>query len=229
MAVELTLTCTAEQQVLAHFGDETQPLIPPTPLANLARIEGDSNPYQLNPAGLGLLLYQAMGGPALIERLDQDDDNLLLLRTDEQTAAFPWEYAATPEGLFLVRRYGFLRLLPQAKKARPPKSGVLNFIVLAADPLVDQQGHPIRASSRFDPDPDPEATAPRLDLERELAEIQQILRASGKALIAGRIPPTQTHLRQALRRGPAVLHLSCHGTVIEQKTGQSVSFQPILL
>jgi hypothetical protein len=62
MAVQLTLSCTAGQQVLAHLGDESQPLVPPISLAELARIENDSNPYRLDPFGLGLKLYQAMGG-----------------------------------------------------------------------------------------------------------------------------------------------------------------------
>ena len=94
MAVQLTLSCTVGQQVLAHLGDESQPLVPPTPLADLARIENDSNPYQFDPFGLGLKLYQAMGGQALIDRLEQDDDDLLLLITDDRTAAWPWGSAS---------------------------------------------------------------------------------------------------------------------------------------
>lgn len=228
MAVTLTLTCTPDQHVLAHLGDQAQPLVPPAPLAGLPRIEGDSNPYLFDPAGLGLKLFQAMGGDLLLKQLDEDGERLLLLVTDAQTRAIPWEYAALSPQDFLACRYGFLRLLPQAQKPRPAREGALNFVVLAADPLVDHHGQPIPARSRFNPDPPAGDTAPRLELETELQHIRRVLIESGQAVEARLVPPTQEHLRQALRRGPAVLHLSCHGNVIEQQQGSSVTQQAIL-
>ena len=48
----------------------------------------------------------------------------------------PWEYAAGPDGSFLACDYGFLRLLPYVRPARPAAAAPLNFIALAADPLV---------------------------------------------------------------------------------------------
>jgi hypothetical protein len=225
MAITLTLAMTADQQVLSHLGDPSQPLAPPTPLSTLTRIEGTSNPYQFDPFGLGLQLFQALGGQNLLEQLNRDSDNLLLLVVDEQTAAIPWEYAATPEQSFLVLRYGFLRLLPEVLPLNVTTNGPLNLIVLAADPLVDQQGRPILARTRFNPNPGADETAPRLDLKTELAAIQQVLHDSGRTLAAQRIPPTKAALQRALRGAPAMLHLSCHGTVIKQQDGR---LQPLL-
>jgi hypothetical protein len=64
MAVQLTLTSGADAGIIAQVAGEAQPLTTPTPLATLARIEGESNPYTFDPFGLGLKLYQAMGSPS---------------------------------------------------------------------------------------------------------------------------------------------------------------------
>ena len=97
-------------------------------------------------------------------------------------------------------RYGMLRLIEQS--APPPHSnGPLQFIALGADPLVDAKGE---AREGY-----------RLDIDNELAAIQQTLANSGKVVQGQRIAPTKSALQQALRRGPAILHLSSHGNVVE--------------
>ena len=48
------------------------------------------------------------------------------------------------------------------------------------------------------------------------------------SLTAQRIPPTVDHLRAALRRGPAVLHLSCHGELIATQTAGGNGHQAVL-
>ena len=228
MAIQLTLTATPDHHLLAHLGDEAHPLTAPTPLTDLPRIDGDSNPFRLDPYGLGERLFAAMGGAALTDLLDQDDENLLLLITDERTAGFPWEFAATPERALLVEYYAVLRLLPQARKPRPAQGGPLNLVVLAADPLVDPQGRPFAPPTSGDPARDATATRYRLDLTTELDHIRRTLDQAERAVLAQRIPPTAAHLRRALRRGPAILHLSCHGSVIRQTDGQTISYQPVL-
>jgi hypothetical protein len=163
---------------------------------------------------LGQPLLAALGGPSLLTLLDQDSEGLLLLLTDETTAAIPWEYAATDQGVFVAAQYGFLRLLPQARPAPPAQPGPLNFVVLAADPLVDESGRP--------------RPGPRLDLTTELAAIEQVLRRSQASLQADRLPPTADHLRRALKRGPAILHLSAHGNILEIQQAQSSTRQAML-
>ncbi|MCB9101344.1 MAG: CHAT domain-containing protein [Anaerolineales bacterium] len=227
MALKLFLT-GYEETIVAHRGDPTDPLTPPTPLAALTAITGEANPYLFDPFGLGATLFQAMGGPALLDHLDRDADELLLLMTDDRSAALPWEYAALSPTELLIWRYRLLRLLPEAKAPRPAPTGPLNFIVLAADPLVDPNGDPILARSRFNPAPRADEVAPRLDLTTELNHIHQTLSRSRVALTAQRIPPTERHLAQAVRRTPALLHLSCHGSIIEQQHNGLTTRQPIL-
>jgi len=155
---------------------DNTPLTAPTPLAALPRITGDENPYRYDPIGLGQRLYAAMGGDALLSRLDADPDGALLLVTDEETAKIPWEYAAAPAGAQLAVDYAILRLLPDRPAVPLPQEEKLNFVVLAADPLLDERGNP--------------RTGPKLDIGAELQAIETKLRASGKAVRGRNIPPT---------------------------------------
>jgi tetratricopeptide (TPR) repeat protein len=216
MAVEIILTTVDGAVTATHAG---RPLAAATALADLPRITADANPYRMAPVELGQRLFAALGGPALTDLLDADDARLLYLVTDEAAAGVPWEYAAGLDGSFLACDYGFLRLLPDARPARPVAAAPapLNFIALAADPLVQN-----------DADRTPR-TGYKLDVENELQAIGRVLRGSGISLTAQRLPPTADHLRAALRRGPAILHLSCHGEVIETSAGGRNSRQAALL
>ena len=82
-----------------------------------------------------------------------------------------------------------------------PAPDTLHFVVLAADPLVDERGH---AREGY-----------RLRLDDELRAVRRTLNESGVDLLARRVPPT----RDMLRRGPALLHLTCHGNVIPGPDG----------
>ena len=139
-----------------------------------------------------------------MKHLADDQDNLILLDCDDAADAFAWEFATLPDRQFLCVKAGSLRTLPRTS---PPASGnnTMNFIALAADPLVDEKGNPREGY--------------RLDLDNELRSIREVLQNSGKNLIARRIPPTREHLNRALRQGPAVLHLTCHGNVVETPAG----------
>ena len=211
MAIELTLTCQ-DDRVTAECGGEV--LAGPTPIETLARITTEGNPYRYDPTGLGRKLFEALGGEQLTGLLDADPDGLLFLITDDETAGIPWEYAATPAGTFLVAHYGVLRLLPDARPATTVPPGPLNFVVLAADPLVDEKGHP--------------RTGPKLNIAAELSEIARQLAGSGTALTARRVPPTKGHLQSALSTGPALLHLTCHGNVIEVGEEGAATRQAVL-
>ena len=216
MAVEIILTTVDGAVTATHAG---RPLAAATALADLPRITADANPYRMAPVELGQRLFAALGGPALTDLLDADDARLLYLVTDEAAAGVPWEYAAGLDGSFLACDYGFLRLLPDARPARPVAAAPapLNFIALVADQLVqNDKEHTPRAGYK-------------LDVENELQAIGRVLRGSGISLTAQRLPPTADHLRAALRRGPAILHLSCHGEVIETSAGGRNSRQAALL
>jgi hypothetical protein len=196
MPVELTGTVDAQDHLIATC-DGAQ-LAPPTPLASLPALTPESNPYYYAPRELGAKLYAALGGDALRARLDASHPRVLYLTADDRAAALPWEYACAPGDDFLALHYGFLRRTPAARAAAPAPTGPLHFLALAADPLVDERGA---------------AVTQRLDVEHELAQIEATLRQAPCALRARRIPPTIRHLQRSLRQGPALLHLSCHGSV----------------
>ncbi|MDX9833384.1 MAG: tetratricopeptide repeat protein, partial [Anaerolineae bacterium] len=197
MSVEVTLHTDEAGQLFALAAG--QPLAGPTPLAALPALQ----------AGVydeGRALAAALGGEQLLALLDDDPDGLLLLACDAKAEAVPWEFAALPGRQLLACRYGLLRLVD--RDAPPPgNGGELQFVALAADPLVDEQGQPREGY--------------RLKLEDELRAIRRALQDGDKALLGQRVPPTRRALRRALRRGPAVLHLTCHGDVVEtDKAGE---------
>lgn len=225
MAVALRLSLDENQMVWARCGENV--LAGPTPLASLPRISQESNPFrpvlvagranqtpQASPLELGRRLWAALGGAALEDGLAEDEEGLLLLLTDEGTAQLPWEYALTEEDEHLCCIYGMVRLLTQVKPARPAKRGPLNLIMLMADPLVhnDVERTPFAGY--------------KLDFAQEVEAIRQSVQESGKAVVAQRVPPTKKHLQRALKHGPAILHMSCHGTVqqVRRKDKQAQAF-----
>ena len=172
-----------------------------TPLAALPAIER----LQADPFVNGKTLTAALGGEKdILARIQNDDDNLILLDCDARSDAIAWEFATCSDGQFLCTKAGMLRTV---ERDAPPVNGdgPLNFIALAADPLVDEKGEPREGY--------------RLDLDNEMRAIHDTLADCGKALEARRIPPTREALQQALRKGPAILHLSCHGNVFESDHG----------
>ncbi len=171
----------------------------PTPLEDLPGLER----LQADPFELGKGLTAALGDDGLLRLLEADPDRLLLLDADGESDAVPWEFAVTAGRELLVTRFGLLRLVD--RDAPPAVDGPVQFVALAADPLVDQQGN---GRDDF-----------RLDVDTELRAVGRVLRESGQRLFAGRIAPTREALRRGLLRGPAILHLSCHGNVIETPDG----------
>jgi hypothetical protein len=156
---------------------------------------------QADPFTNGQVLTAAPGGgDEMLKRLADDPENLILLDCDDKADAFAWEFATLPDRQFLCVKAGMLRTVPRNV---PPgtSNGALNFIALAADPLVDEGGN---SRERY-----------RLDLDNEMRSIRETLQNSGKNLTGRRIPPTREHFNRALRQGPAVLHLTCHGNVQE--------------
>jgi hypothetical protein len=65
----------------------------------------------------------------------------------------------------------------------------------------------------------------RLDILAEMRQIERALAASGRDVIGQRLAPTADALQTALSRSPrALLHLSCHGDLIQTDHGP----QPVL-
>jgi len=196
MAIRLTLR-KEEENLVAAFDNQ----IIRTEWGTLPNIKN----LQADPFTEGQALTAALGGDAMLSRLDNDPDNLLLLDCDDAVDAIAWEFATLRDRQFLCVKAGMLRTVD---RDAPPVAGdgALNFITLAADPLVDQGG-----SAR---------DGYRLDIDNEMKIIRATLENCGKSLEARRIPPTREALNKALRRGPAILHLTCHGNVVDANTGK---------
>ena len=199
MAITLKLREEADQLVVT-FDDQTVK----TALDTLPAIDR----LQADPFMNGQALTAALGGDEMLKRLADDHDNLILLDCDEPADAFAWEFATLPDRQFLCVKVGMLRVVQKTSEALRETSEVstLNFIALAADPLVDEGGNP--------------RDGYRLNLDNEMRSIRETLQNSGKNLTARRIPPTREYLNRALRQGPAVLHLTCHGNVVDTPTGK---------
>ena len=177
-----------------------------TPLDKLPAIDR----LQADPFTNGQVLTAALGGDELLKRLNNDPHKLILLDCDDTADAFAWEFATLPDRQFLCVKAGMLRTVPRQTQQTSEVSETsevlkLNFIALAADPLVDEAGNPREGY--------------RLDLDNEMKAIRETLKNCGKNLEAKRIPPTREELYKALRKGPAILHLSCHGNVVKTDHG----------
>jgi hypothetical protein len=64
---------------------------------------------QADPFTYGQALTAALGGDAMLSRLENDPDNLLLLDCDDTADAFAWEFATLKDRGFLCVKAGMLR------------------------------------------------------------------------------------------------------------------------
>jgi hypothetical protein len=88
VAVLLSLRTDSDGKVTPFL--DGQPLAEPTHLASLPSLKT----LQAAPYAQGRSLTTALGGDAVIERLDADPDRLLLLAADDAADKLPWEFAA---------------------------------------------------------------------------------------------------------------------------------------
>lgn len=199
----LTVTLRTEDgQVSAFVGE--QKLAGPTPLDSLLQQE-DLHHLRNVPYEQGERLLAALGGDALIQALGQEE-TLLLASEDPEADQIPWEFAALPGRRLLAAEVGLLRLVAGQAPPPPEQANRLQWLALFADPLVDDDG---------------QARERRLDQATEMRAVRRTLRESGVAVQARRIPGTSKQLRRTLRRerNPVLLHVSCHGSVVETPEG----------
>jgi hypothetical protein len=186
-------------------------LLAETALAELPAIDDlYKNPYQL-----GKVLFAALGGERMREQLDKQveryNDNILLLECDEESQAVAWEYASS-NGQFLACEFAMLRLVP--RNPMPVRAGPPRLLVLCADPLIYPDGE--------------NEPAYRLDFKAELQALNEVFQENDCALQGRQIPPTAEKLFAALQEGPALLHLSCHGSTIPFQSDLGSSQNAIL-
>lgn len=105
--MSLTLTLATREEHLHVRGPDLPEVI--TPLDALpSRADALQSPYAHGPS-----LFAALGGDALLDRLNREPDRLLYLDIprDDPADAVPWECAVKPPRTFLVFRCGLLRLV----------------------------------------------------------------------------------------------------------------------
>jgi tetratricopeptide (TPR) repeat protein len=199
MAIILHLT-SDDHHLHTRHGEQT---LATTPLADLPdRAAATIQPYEHGPA-----LFRALGGDALLTLLDADPDQTLYLAIpgDDPADAIPWECAVIPPRSFLVHRCGLLRLVERTARL-DDRPAPVRLIVLGADALVDDEGHA--------------RDGHRLDFLSEMSRVERVLLDSGRAVSGERISPTPDALQFALNRnGHALLHLSCHGDLLQTDHG----------
>lgn len=213
MSVHLLVRC---DDTMCRVALATMPatFLAETPLDTIPRMSNILDARNM-PSGnlydLGVSLYHALGGVTLRQRLDADDEQVLLLECDATASTIPWEYAASPRRVWLAVDYGMLRLVPRPAR---PTTAAPRLLVLCADPLLYEDG----SQPRY-----------QLDFDAEIRALQGVLEAAQNRPETRRIPPTRERLRDAFADGPALLHLSCHGSVVAVQEADGTTSQDVAL
>ena len=159
--------------------------------------EGPSGlPPQLeNLSTYGKALYSALFPPTSPARraLDAMPDRILLVTTDNDIDAVPWEYAYGPDG-FLVANYPFARgLLPDQRIAPPALDTGLHIVAIPSDPL-DKHLNP-------------------LNIEGEWTRLKEIISSVRSAVTLERayLPTVEQVRSQVANRRHRVVHFMGHG------------------
>src|SRR5712692_11572072 len=117
--MELTLTRQAGTQVLVTCDGQLSHTFD---LRTLVPNGKDGPPQPLaDPVGYGLAIYRALFPPETLAQstLDKAPERILLVTTDTDIDAVPWEYARGPRR-FIVQNYPFVRGLRDDQRIEPP-------------------------------------------------------------------------------------------------------------
>ena len=148
-----------------------------------------------NPVAYGSALYAALfpTGSLALETLEGQLERIVLVTTDEELDALPWEYVHGPDG-FLVTQYPFVRGLPVERRVvAPVLDQGLHIVAVPSNPI----------SNRLDP----------LDIEGEWTRLTSITRELHYAITLERTrPPTIERLRDFVAgQQDRVVHFMGHG------------------
>jgi len=165
-----------------------------------------------NPVAYGKAIYQALfpaGSPAQLT-LNKEQDRILLVTTDENLDAVPWEYVYGPNSFasegFLVTVYHFVRGLPADQRIPPPKLDTnLHIVAVPSKPLhADMQ---------------------ELNIDAEWMRIKEIVQNVHSNITLERThPPTLEQLRRLLvNQHHRVIHFMGHGGQLQ--TGAVLCFE----
>ena len=176
----------------------------------LALFPGKENnlPHPLtDPVTYGQAVYQALFPPdtPTRKRLESDPDLILLVTSDEELEAIPWEYAYGPNG-FVVLDYPFVRGLPALQRIDTPMlDGGLHIVAVPSNPL--------------------DKGVPSLDIEGEWVRLKEVIQEVPRATILDRVrPPTLEQLRRLVaNQRNRIVHFMGHGG--QQEAGAILFFE----
>jgi len=161
-----------------------------------------------DPIAYGTALYAALfpsDSPAW-QAIDRRPERILLVATDPDLDAIPWEYTHGPDG-FLVCDYPFVRGLPAGQRIPPPTfSSDLHIVAVPSNPLSA-------------------ALAP-LNIEGEWTRLKENIEALENAVTLERAwPPTIDRLRALVaNQQQRVVHFMGHGGQ-DQQMGAVLCFE----
>jgi tetratricopeptide (TPR) repeat protein len=160
-----------------------------------------------DPVTFGKAVYQALfpdGTPAQ-RALNNTPESILLVATDSDLDAVPWEYAYGPEG-FLVFEYPFVRGLPVEQRIEPPVvDSSLHVVAIPSNPL--------------------DSEVPPLNIEGEWLRLKEIIEGVPYTITLERTrPPTIEQVRNLVaNQRNRVLHFMGHGG--QQESGAVLFFE----
>ncbi len=167
----------------------------------------------VDPIAYGKAIYAALFPPETPARraLESAPERILLVTTDNDLDAIPWEYAYGPYGTddsggFLVLECHFLRGLPADQRINPPKlDGGLHIIAVPSNPLDKE--------------------IPPLDIDGEWMRLKEIIQEVPYAITLERSrPPSVERVRRLLaNQRHRVIHFMGHGG--QHETGAVLSFE----
>jgi tetratricopeptide (TPR) repeat protein len=179
-------------------------------LLSLNNDEGITHP-PVDPVAYGKAIYQALfplGTPAqlaLEHTLSMISPRLLLVTTDEELDAVPWEYIHGPEG-FLIPECHFVRGLPIDQRMTPPElNRGLHIVAVPTNPIS--------------------AYVESLNIEGEWIRLKEIIDEIPYAITLERThPPTVERLRRLVsNQRHRVVHFMGHGD--QDDTGAILCFE----
>jgi tetratricopeptide (TPR) repeat protein len=205
ITMELTLTRQDKTQVLVTCDGQPSHTFDLRTLLPNAQNE-PPQPLE-DPVKYGKAAYRALFAPETLAQrtLDTTPERILLITTDNDLDAIPWEYTHGPDG-FIVQDYPFVRGLPADQRIDPPALDTgLHIVAVPSNPL-DKQILP-------------------LNIDGEWQRLKEIIQDVPFAITLERTrPPTLEQVRRLLaNQRNRVVHFMGHGG--QHETGAVLLFE----
>lgn len=190
LCMELTLVRKSGSQILVSYDNQPSHIFD---LLTLIPNEKDLPQPLDDPEAYGKAVYHALFPPDTPTRrtLDNAPERILLITTDDDLDAVPWEYASGPNG-FLALEYHFVRGLPVDQCIdHPILDSELHIVAVPSNPL--------------------DKSIPALNTDGEWLRLRDLIQQVSYAITLERTrPPTIEKMRHLLAHH-APSHCTFHG------------------